>query len=109
MVKHELKARVDSLKARVKIQKCEFKSMSYELKSTSYEFKFTSYQYKSTSSRIINSMKVQVNSLQSFTRNERNKKWRFQFRVKKEFQTSICVRISFRKIECLFFCGDYKI
>ena len=118
--------RVESLKARVKIQKCEFKSASYELKSTSYEFKSTSYEFKSTSyefkssfcefkftiyefqfmsyefkstnSRIIKSIKTQVNSLQFFTRNYKNKKWRYQFRVTKEFQTSICGRISFRKI-----------
>ena len=74
MVKHEL--RVESLKARVKIQKCEFKSTSYEFKSTSYEFESTSYEFKSTSyefestsSKVIKSMKIQVNSLQIYTRN----------------------------------------
>ena len=33
----------------------------------------------------------------------KNKKWHYQFCILKEFQTSICVRISFKKIECLFF------
>ena len=78
-----LKARVDSLKPRVKSQKCEFKYTSHEFKSTSYEFKFTSYDFKFTSSRIIKSMKTQVNCLQFFTRNYKNKKWRYQFCVTK--------------------------
>ena len=69
--------------------------------------KFTSYQFKSMSSRIIKSMKMEVNSLQIFTRNQKIR--RCQFHVKEEFETSICVRISFKKIECLLFCGDSNI
>ena len=34
------------------------------------------------------------------------KKWRHQFRVIKDYETNICIRISLKKIECLSFCGD---
>ena len=38
----------------------------------------------------------------NFYQKLKNKKWRYQFRVTKEFETKICVGISFKKIECLF-------
>ena len=124
-----LKARVDNLKALVEIQNCEFrstsyefkstsykfkptsnefKSTSYEFKSTSYEFKFTSYRFKSPDSRVIKSMKTQVNSLWFFTRDKQISDV-INFASQRNYQASICVRISVRKIECLFFCGDSNI
>ena len=52
-------------------------------------------------------MKTEVNSLQIFTRNQKIR--HSQFHVTEEFETSICVRISFKKIEYLLFCGDSNI
>ena len=44
-----------------------------------------------------------------FHKKLKNKKWRDQFFVTKEFLTNICVRISFEKIERLVFCYFVKI
>ena len=45
----------------------------------------------------------------SFHQKLKNKKQHYQFRVTNEFETNICVRIYFKKIECLPFCGDSNI
>ena len=45
----------------------------------------------------------------TFYQKLKNKKWRYQFRITKEFYTNIRVRISLKKLEFLFFSGDSNV
>ena len=131
-LKHELKFKSASSNPRVTSSNPQLTSSNSRVTSSNPRVTSSNPQITSSDPRAVSSNPRIIKSNTNFERRNLNspqksyplhprwfwrnfhlklktKKWRYQFCVIKKFYINICVRISFKKIEYLFFFGDSNI